>query len=274
MEIRDFCIKILSAETLEDKLFTPDELTDCAPGAPLIFKEPARPPGMSFQKRKKEEKLPSFQEHKDPFKRAVCLHRFAGHELLAVEIMAYCLLAFPDTPGSFRKGVAHILKEEQGHVRLYVDQLKKMGLNFGDLPLYRHFWMHTPFITSPLHYVSMMSMTFEMANLDFAPLYGQSFLKAGDEEAAQLMAIILRDEIMHVRFGWQWLKKLKETSQSEWSAWEKVLSSTLLTPKRARGFLFNQEPRFKAGISEEFIDSLKASTNIKKVEKINAHNRN
>lgn len=257
MEIRDFCLKILSAETLEDKLWSPEELSDEKPGSPLLFKEPARPPGMGFQKRKREEKLPPFQDHKDPFKRALCLHRFAGHELLAVEIMAYVLLAFPESPSSFRKGVVHILQEEQGHVKLYIQRLKEMGITFGDFPLYRHFWMHTPFITSPMHYISMMSLTFEMANLDFAPLYGKSFLSAGDKASAELMATILKDEISHVRFGWQWLKKMKGSGQSEWEAWEEILSSTLLTPKRAKGFLFHEQAREKAGISEEFINNLK-----------------
>src|SRR5665647_2461435 len=103
------------------------------------------------------------------------------------------------------------MREEQGHVRLYMDQMKRLGVNFGDLPLYRHFWNHTPYIQSPMHYVSIMSLTFEMANLDFAPMYGKYFSHFEDHESALLMATILKDEISHVRFGWQWLRKMKES---------------------------------------------------------------
>lgn len=257
MEYREWAYQILASDTLEEKLVAPDALTDEDPGAPLIWKEPVRPPGMDLKFRTREEKLPSFQEHHDPDKRAICLHRFAGHELLAVEIMAYTLLAFPDAPKSFRKGVAHTLKEEQEHVRLYMSRMKQMGIQFGDLPLYRHFWSHTPHITSPLHYISLMSLTFEMANLDFAPMYGKSFRCHGDEDSALLMDRIALDEISHVRFGWQWLKNMKQEKETEWQAWEQALSTTKLTPKRAKGFVLHESPRLKAGIPQEWIDKLK-----------------
>lgn len=257
MELREWAYNILSADTIEGKLAYPGFLTDEDPGLPLFWSEPARPPGMGFNRRSREEKLPPFQEHKDPEKRAICLHRFAGHELLAVEIMAFTLLAFPDAPKHFRRGLAHTLKEEQGHVCLYMNRLKALGVQFGDLPLYRHFWMHTPYIRSPLHYVSVMSLTFEMANLDFAPMYGKSFSHFGDQESAQLMATILKDEISHVSFGWNWLRKMKQSNDSEWDTWKQTLATTLLTPKRATGFLLHEEYRQQAGIPPDWIEKLK-----------------
>jgi len=36
MELREWAIGILSADTLEGKLFEPDELTDLIPGAVMI----------------------------------------------------------------------------------------------------------------------------------------------------------------------------------------------------------------------------------------------
>lgn len=256
MELSEWAKAILTAETLEEKLSCPALLTDEMPGPAIFWQEPARPPGMHFNRRSKEEKLPSFQEHSDPDKRAICLHRFAGHELLAVEIMAFTLLAFPDAPKNFRKGVAHTLQEEQGHVKLYMQRMEALGIRFGDLPLYRHFWNHTPHILSPLHYVSIMNLTFEMANLDFAPMYGKSFLHHGDLESAQLMGTILRDEVSHVRFGWRWLCQFKKENVNEWDAWESILATTLLTPKRAKGFVIHEEPRQQAGIPSEWITKL------------------
>lgn len=256
IELRDWAIRILSADTLEEKLFTPEHLTDHHPGLPMIWNEPARPVGMGFRRRSKEEKLPPFHEHEKSDKRAVCLHRFAGHELLAVEIMAYALLRFPQAPSSFRRGIANTLKEEQEHVRLYIIELNRLGVRFGDLPLYRHFWCHTPYLTTPLSYVSVMSLTFEMANLDFAPMYGHSFERSGDPQAAKLMARILKDEIAHVAFGWGWLKRMKEQGITNWDAWQNALSP-LLTPKRARGFMLHENHRLQAGISQDWINKLK-----------------
>lgn len=260
MELRDWALRILTADTLEEKLLSPGPiLTDMNPGTPLLLNEPSRPPNMQFQKRTKEEKLPPFQDHGKEENRGICLHRFGGHELLAVEIMAYALLAFPEAPKPFRKGIAHTLKEEQGHVKLYVARLQEMGLNFGDLPLYRHFWNHVPYLTSPVHYVSVMSLTFEMANLDFAPLYGKSFAHFGDGKSALLMQQILQDEIRHVSFGYSWLSKFSKT-HSPWDTWLQSLSPNL-PPRRAKGFVLHEEPRIKAGIPQEWIDRLKKTKN-------------
>jgi uncharacterized ferritin-like protein (DUF455 family) len=258
METRDWCIRILGGNTLEEKLLDPGILTDIHPGPALLWDAPSRPVGMEFKKHSKEEKLPSFQELGTPDKRAICLHRFAGHELLAVEMMAYALLAFPEAPRHFRKGLANTLKEEQEHVKLYCLRLEALGLRFGDLPLYKHFWTHVPFLTSPLKYVSVMSLTFEMANLDFAPLYRRSFLNHGDFESAELMKQILQDEIHHVSFGMQWLKKFKPVELSEWDCWRSNVPE-LLTVKRARGFCVFEEHRKKASIPEEWIDRIKKS---------------
>lgn len=258
MELREWALRILSATSLEEKLLDPDTFTDNAPGVPLLFQNPSRPPGMHFQKHSRKEKIPGFHEHHNADKRAVCLHRFAGHELLAVEIMAQALLAFPDAPPRFRKGVANTLKEEQGHVKLYMNRMAELGLTFGDLPLYRHFWTCVPHLTSPIRYVSMMSLTFEMANLDFAPLYGKSFSAAGDTASAALMDQILLDEISHVSFGWNWLKKLKKEEDTAWDVWKESLPPTIPL-HRAKGHIFHEEHRKRAGLPDDWIEKLKCS---------------
>lgn len=255
LEISHWCQRILSADTLEEKLLSPKQLTDHDPGRAIFWKEPVRPPGMGFQRHTKEQKLPSFREHHDSDKRAVCLHRFAGHELLAVEIMAYALLAFPDAPKHFRKGVAHTLQEEQEHVRLYVQRLHEMGVRFGDLPLYKHFWKHTPFLTCPLKYVSVMSLTFEMANLDFAPLYETSFAKQGDHESAIILQKILQDEIAHVSFGMHWLKKMQTPNQDLWQVWREH-TPDLLPLHRAKGPVLQTAHRRAAGIPDSWIEQI------------------
>jgi len=255
MELREWAIRILSADTMAEKLLDPGVITDKHPGPALLWKNPTRPPGMHFQKHASKNKLPKFHEHSDPDKRAVCLHRFAGHELLAVEIMAYALLAFPEAPSRFRKGLANTLKEEQEHVRLYIQQMNRLGVQFGDLPLYRHFWGYVPYLTTPTRYVSVMSLTLEQANLDFAPLYGSSFAEAGDVEAAALMERILEDEIAHVSFGFQWLKKWKDPAVSEWDTWRQNIPE-LVTPLRARGTTVFKDHRRKAGLPEDWIQNL------------------
>ncbi|MBS0584725.1 MAG: DUF455 family protein [Verrucomicrobia bacterium] len=258
MELREWAIRILSADRIEEKLLDPISFTDEKPGAPLLWQEPTRPKNMIFTKHTRAgDKLPSFQEHHKSENIAVCLHRFCGHELLAVEIMAYVLLAFPESPPSFRKGVAHTLREEQMHVRLYMDRMKELGLNFGDLPLFKHFWKHTPYLTSPIKYVSMMSLTFEMANLDFAPQYGLSFERNGDQGSSNLMRRIFSDEISHVRFGMKWFQQFKEKNADAFLSYQEAILPHL-TPKRAKGFVFQKKARETASVPADWIAALEA----------------
>lgn len=256
MEIREWATRILSADTLEEKLLSPDLLTDNTPGPRVFWDTPTRPSHMHFQRHTKEQKLPKADQHDKIENRILCLHRFAGHELLAVEIMAYALLAFPSAPKHFRRGVANTLKEEQEHVRLYVKRLKEMGCSFGDLPLYKHFWSYVPHLKNPIQYVSVMSLTFEMANLDFAPMYRESFAKHDDIASAILMDRILHDEIAHVSFGYQWLKKLKNAEESDWNTWRSSVPDALPL-KRAKGFIFQEQFRRDASIPEDWINEFK-----------------
>lgn len=255
MEASLLAKQILCSENLEDKLFTPTLITDLDPGEPLFWQMPARSPNMTFSRRAKKDKLPKNSLDKDEH-RAICLHRFAGHELLAVEIMAYALLAFPNAPKSFRKGLIRTLLEEQEHVRLYQNQLKRFNCQLGDMPLYKHFWKLTPFMTDISKYVSITSLTLEMANLDFAPYYGMLFDKAHDTEASMLMKRIYTDEIKHVAFGYGWLKKYQNKELSPLNEWLSHLPD-LVEPKRAKGPLFNVEGRQKAGLDNDYILYLK-----------------
>lgn len=255
MEASLLAQQILISENLEDKLFSPAEITDDTPSPPILFDLPARAPHLRFSKRTKKEKLPKTQFHL-PEHRAVCLHRFAGHELLAVEMMAQALLLFPEAPKNFRKGLIHTLLEEQEHVRLYRHELKKFGMELGDMPLYKHFWKHIPSMKDIASYVSMMSLTFEMANLDFAPYYGALFQEAGDADSSALMGRIYTDEIRHVAFGYAWLKKVKDPTQPLIEAWLKNLPE-LIHPRRAKGPIFQEEGRIKAGVEPSYIEFLK-----------------
>ena len=256
MELREWAISILDATSFENKLFYPAILTDRNPGSPLLWDTPARPQGMELKKATQKNKLPPFHEHHNPEKRAHCLHRFLGHELLAVEMMAFALLAYPQAPKHFRKGLANILKEEQWHVKLYANHLQNMGVNVDDLPFYGHFWKHVSYFKTPLEYISVMHLTLEMANLDFAPHYGASFLRHGDIASSNLMKQILTDEIEHVSFGYHWFKKFKPEHEEDYNTWIKALNPTL-SPKKARGFIFQNQPREQAGIPLNWINNLR-----------------
>lgn len=185
-----------------------------------------------------------------------CLHTFANHELMALEMMAWALLAFPNAPRAFRLGLAKILQDEQRHFQLYCDLMSKKGTTFGDLPVNDHFWRLAGTISDPLDWVCTMHLTFEQANLDHAPFFGKIFEEVGDKDSAALMDIIFRDEVGHVGFGSRWLKKLKPEDVTLFQAYEAHCAPGN-PPERAKGPGFQVEARKQAGLDEEFINQLR-----------------
>src|SRR5207248_771837 len=118
-----------------------------------------------------------------PRKRAICLHFFANHELQALELMAFALLAWPAAPAGFRRGVAETLRDEQRHTALYLARMEELGLRFGEIPVTDYFWAQSKWWRTPLHYVAALSLGFEGGNLDRAPMYEELFRAAGDESS-------------------------------------------------------------------------------------------
>lgn len=259
MEIREFAQRVLFAGTLEDKLLTPPEgiLTDSSPGPPLLTPDrPGRPGGLRFSQRGERARLPRADELHGSEARAVLLHAFANHELLAVELMALALLKFPEAPPEFRKGLLRTLREEQEHTRLYMERMAEGGLSFGDLPVNGFFWRNIADMACPMDYVSRLSLTFEQANLDYAKHYARVFHQLGDEPTGRLLDRIYHDEIAHVGYGLKWFRRWKNQDQSDWEAWEKSLVFPV-SPARGKGNApFNREGRRRAGLDADFISRM------------------
>lgn len=261
--ITEFAERVLHGDTLEDKLYEPPggvaALVDEARPAPRGWTEPGRPPHLRIAPRGERKRLPSAAALDDPQMRVRCLHAFANHELMALELMAWALLAFPDAPTSFRRGLVHILRDEQRHLTLYIDRIDELGGSFGDLPLNDHFWRCAPSLDTPLKWVSAMNLVFEQANLDHAPQFAESFQQVGDERSAQIMKIIEADEIHHVGFGAHFLVSNTPTGRSPYDVWVENLTFHN-EPIRARGELVNVDARRAAGLDEDFVARLLRAT--------------
>ena len=265
VELREFAERILCATTLEEKLIDPPggRLTDERPGPAWDSAvEPGRPVELRFKPSGSDKpgtagkaEFPGLHGLDTEAGRGKVLHFFANHELLATELMALALLRFPDAPPAFRRGVLHTLREEQEHVRLYLDRMKACGIAFGELPVSGYFWRSVSPMRQPMDFVTGLSLTFEQANLDFARVFSRGFAEAGDSETAALLRRILHDEIGHVAHGLKWFRQWKDPNSSDWDAFCGALHFPL-SPQRAKGVEFNEEARRAAGLEPEFIAQL------------------
>jgi uncharacterized ferritin-like protein (DUF455 family) len=262
MELREWAMRVFCADRLEDKLFVPEGglkgLTDYQPGPPVPWVRPPRPSHLQIADKSRRKKFPHPSSLERPEMRARCLHVFANHELMALEMMAWALLAFPQAEPSFRKGLANILLDEQRHFRLYCERLSAMGVQFGDLPVNDHFWRAAGYISSPLDWVCTMHLTFEQCNLDHAPYFGRLFSEVEDTASAELMGIIFQDEIRHVRFGTRWLKHYQPPEMDLFEAYETHCTRGN-PPARAMGPEFQEKARLEAGLDRDFISKLRGA---------------
>jgi len=255
LTVREFCRRILEVGDLDTKLEPPAErLSDELADSPLCIDEPARDPGLEM--RSGVESLPRLRALTSPDARAVCLARFAHHELMAVELFAWALLRWPELPAGLRCGMFEALAEEQLHCRLYLDRLRAHGSALSDHLQSSYFWRHAPAIAEsphgPLAFLCAMGLTFEQANLDFSLIYRDAFRAVGDEASARACQSIHDDEIGHVRLAAHWLRALAPRGEDEVETYRRVVPYPL-EAARAKGRRFAEEARRRAGLSEEFI---------------------
>lgn len=256
MEIREFAERVLLSETLDEKLRRADSgFTDENPGDAWRPEAPVRPANLQFAPRRQAPAMPKPGAFSDPAKRAAAHHIMANHELQACEVMAFVLVAFPDAPADFRRGLAHIIDDEQRHTRMHMQRASALGTEFGDLPVNCYIWKKALGYECVLDYLAGLPLTFEGRNLDHTLEFANIFEEAGDERSAAVMRAIHHDEIEHVRFGWEWLRRFKAPDETEWEAYCKHLHWPL-RPAKAKGDVFQKAARRAAGLTEDFIDHL------------------
>jgi uncharacterized ferritin-like protein (DUF455 family) len=252
--LRDYCRSILEGPSLEDKLRPAPELT-LARGAPLDIDAPARADDLRM--REGSDRLPKLGALKDPSARAVCLARFAHHELLAVELLAWALLAL-DVPDALARGLLHTLAEEQTHLRLYLDRLDGHGSAITEHARSDYLWRATRGIrdaSDPLAaFLCAVGLTFEQANLDYSLLYRDAFRAAGDDESARALQTVHDDEVGHVRLAATWLKKRGELTDLYQAHVPFPLQAA-----RAKARRFDVKARERAGLDPDFVAFIRAA---------------
>lgn len=263
MELRAYASRVLLATDLAEKLHPPESsLTDDQPGQALRPDLPGRPTSLLIGDKRSAPKMPKAEAFRDPARRAVAHHLMANHELQAAEVMAMVLLAFPDAPTEFRLGLADVLRDEQRHTRMHARRCEELGVPFGSLPVSGYIWEKAKLFRSVLDYLAGIPLTLEQRNLDHSLEYEGWFLAAGDRKGAAIVRAIHRDEIRHVAFGLEWLRRLKDPGRDDFDAWADHLHWPL-RPEKAVGPPFDRPSRRAAGMDDAFIERLEEAVGAK-----------
>jgi len=229
-----------------------DEPDHAAPALRLVA--PGRPPELTttFAKYKAPRTAGALR---DATKRASLLHTFLHHELQAAELMCWAVLAFPDTPLAFRKGLLRICLDEVRHMRMYATRIEALGFRVGAFPVRDWFWQRAPSARTPAAFVAVMGLGFEAGNLDHSERYVRLFADAGDPESAAVQAAVGHEELAHVAFGAHWFRAFAGTL--DFASWCAALPAPL-SPMVMRGRPLARAARAEAGVDARFLDELEA----------------
>jgi uncharacterized ferritin-like protein (DUF455 family) len=136
------------------------------------------------------------------------LHRECNQEVLSVEIAAQTLVDFPEAAWELRLEIARQCWDETRHARLRFQRLLELGGHKGEFPIINQEWAVVCMLDSLPARLAVQNRTFEAGSLDGLQMAVDSWRRIGDERTAEMTEAILCDEIQHVRFANDWLKRM------------------------------------------------------------------
>ncbi|MFO0562203.1 MAG: DUF455 family protein [Polyangiales bacterium] len=253
--IEQWALAYLRSPTLEPRrkvAATPAEFAESPIAQPEA--RPTRPAPLRVVDR--AEKVASHPEAlRSAEKRAALLHSFAHHELQAAELFAWAIVAWPDAPAPFRRGLVKIMLDEARHLDLYLSRVEALGFAWGDWEVRDWFWQRIASAKSPAHFVATMGLGFEGANLDHGARFAALLDHAGDRESAAIVRLVAEEERSHVAFAAHWFERF--TGTIEPGAWRAHLVEPL-SPLVMRGPTIDRAARLRASMPEALIDAIAA----------------
>jgi uncharacterized ferritin-like protein (DUF455 family) len=141
------------------------------------------------------------------------LHRHMNNEMGALEIAAQCLADFPESPWELRMQLARQAFDESRHVHALHQRLRQLGGYKGEFPIGNFEWAVTNMCDTLAARLAIQNRTFEAGQMDLLGALRQIWRSVGDERTAEVLEHILADEINHVRFANQWIRKLVQADR-------------------------------------------------------------
>jgi uncharacterized ferritin-like protein (DUF455 family) len=137
--------------------------------------------------------------------RAGLIHALAHIECNAMDLALDAIWRFPDMPESFYRDWLRVAQEEALHFSLLHQHLQTLGYRYGDFDAHEGLWdMARRTQDDLLGRLAVVPRILEARGLDASPAIAHKLKSAGDRRAADIVGIILRDEIGHVAIGNHW----------------------------------------------------------------------
>jgi hypothetical protein len=136
------------------------------------------------------------------------LHQHMHNEMQTLEIAAQSLADFPDAPWELRMQLARQCWDESRHCQAAYRRLSEVGGSKGEFPVINNEWRIVCVLDSLPARLALQNRTFEGGEMDILRKLEKNWRAFGDHETAEMLDALLADEVQHVRFGNQWLKRM------------------------------------------------------------------
>lgn len=181
--------------------------------------------------------------------RAALIHAIAHIEFNAINLALDAVWRFANMPPQYYADWLNVAAEEACHFTLLNTHLQSMGYNYGDFTGHNSLWeMVERTSDDVLARMALVPRTMEARGLDASPPLRNKLAQVGDTHAAEILDIILRDEIGHVAVGNHWFNWCCAQRHLEPMDTFAQLCVQYKAPKLRPPFNF--EARRKAGFSE------------------------
>lgn len=182
--------------------------------------------------------------------RAIMMHAIAHIEFNAINLALDAVQRFSAMPDDFYTDWMQVAAEEVYHFDLVRSHLRHLGGEYGDYPSHQGLWeMAEKTSADVLARMAMVPRVLEARGLDVTPGIQEKLKQARDNNAVNLLDIILRDEIGHVKIGNRWFHYLCEQRRLDpLQTFQGLLDE--FYPKGLFG-PFNLDARQHAGFSDD-----------------------
>ena len=191
------------------------------------------------------------------------IHSVCHIEFNAINLALDAGWRFANMPQRFYLDWARVAYEESVHFEMLSKLLTQMGYAYGDFDAHEGLWQMCERTQDDLlARMALVPRTLEARGLDATPLIQEKLrtlrgpLESPAGEALEILDIILRDEINHVKIGNHWYLWLCAQAQLDPQSTYQALATRHRAPKIKPPF--NEEARREAGFSEEDLLALNA----------------
>ena len=183
------------------------------------------------------------------------LHAFAHIEFNAINIALDAVYRFREMSDEYVSDWLLVASEEAKHFLLLDDCLTERGSFYGEHDAHRGLWdMVCKTRHDILHRMALVPRVMEARGLDVTPSMINKFNQANDLRAVEILEIIYRDEIGHVRIGNFWYQTLCDERKLDSTQTFSDLIDFYMDGK-LRG-PFNYPARLEAGFEKSELESL------------------